>query len=55
MPSLTTRPLTRTLVNWYDEGGLRPHVSQTLPLERALEGVELLRSRRATGKLVITP
>jgi NADPH2:quinone reductase len=53
-PDILTGSL-RTLVNWYDEGGLRPHVSQTLPLERALEGVELLRSRRATGKLVITP
>lgn len=45
----------RTLLAWYAEGGLRPHVSHVLPLERAAEGLQLLRDRRATGKVVITP
>ena len=44
-----------TLFGWYAEGGLRPEISQVLPLDRAEEGLELLRSRRATGKIVITP
>jgi NADPH2:quinone reductase len=44
----------RTLLGWYAEGGLRPHVSHVLPLERAAEGFELLRRRAATGKVVIT-
>lgn len=43
-----------TLMRWYAEGGLRPHISHTLPLERAAEGFALLRDRRATGKVVIT-
>lgn len=42
-----------TLMRWYDEGGLRPHISHRLPLERLPEGLELLRSRAATGKVVI--
>jgi NADPH:quinone reductase len=42
------------LLGWYAEGRLSPHVSHTLPLERAAEGLELLRSRRSTGKVVIT-
>lgn len=43
------------LFRWLDEGRIRPHVSHTLPLDRAAEGLELLRSRRSTGKVVITP
>ncbi|MCG6558693.1 NADPH:quinone oxidoreductase family protein [Ruegeria sp. 1NDH52C] len=45
----------QTLLDWYQQGRLHPHVSHLLPLERAAEGLELLRSRTATGKVVITP
>lgn len=44
-----------TLIAWYEEGKLKPHVSHVLPLDRAQEGLELLRSRKSTGKVVITP
>lgn len=44
-----------TLFGWYAEGGLRPRISHVLPLDRAAEGLDLLRGRRATGKIVITP
>jgi len=43
-----------TLLEWYAEGRLHPHVSHSLPLERWAEGFDLLRSRRSTGKVVIT-
>lgn len=43
-----------TLLNWYDEGKLKPHVSHALPLEQAGEAYELMRSRRSTGKVVVT-
>lgn len=43
------------LTRWHADGRLSPHISHTLPLERATEGFELLRSRSATGKVVITP
>lgn len=42
-----------TLMRLHDEGGLRPHISHLLPLEKLPEGLELLRSRAATGKVVI--
>jgi NADPH2:quinone reductase len=42
------------LMQWYEQRRLRPHISHTLPLERSLEGFELLRSRKSTGKVVIT-
>ena len=41
------------LFDWYAEGRLKPHVSHVLPLDRANEGLELLRTRKATGKVVI--
>ena len=44
----------RTLLGWYAEGRIRPHVGATLPLDRAGEGLELLRARKVTGKVVIT-
>lgn len=43
-----------TLLGWFAEGRLKPHVSHLLPLERAGEAYELLRSRRSTGKVVVT-
>ncbi|MBW0157476.1 NADPH:quinone oxidoreductase family protein [Sedimentimonas flavescens] len=44
----------RTLFGWFAEGGLRPHISARLPLERTAEALEMLRSRRSTGKVVVT-
>lgn len=44
-----------TLMGWLAEGAITPHVSHRLPLERVAEGMELLRSRQATGKVVILP
>lgn len=53
-PDVVTYSLTQ-LLNWYNDGRLSPHISHTLPLERAAEGLELLRSRASTGKVVVTP
>lgn len=41
------------LLDWYEQRRLAPHIGHVLPLERAAEGLELLRTRRATGKIVI--
>lgn len=43
----------KVLFDWYAQGKLAPHVSHVLPLEQANEGLELLRTRKATGKVVI--
>ncbi|MCP5075319.1 MAG: NADPH:quinone oxidoreductase family protein [Rhodobacteraceae bacterium] len=42
------------LLKWYQQGKLHPHISHTLPLEQANEAIDLLRSRKATGKVVVT-
>ncbi|WP_170383346.1 NADPH:quinone oxidoreductase family protein [Ruegeria atlantica] len=44
-----------TLFRWCAEGRIKPHISHTLPLTEAEKGLQLLRDRTATGKVVITP
>lgn len=44
----------RSLLQWFAEGGLRPHISHELPFPDYPKGLELLRNRQATGKVVIT-
>lgn len=53
-PDVITSSL-QELMAWYGDGKLSPHISHTLPLAQAADGLELLRSRRSTGKVVITP
>jgi NADPH:quinone reductase len=42
------------LIKWFGEGRLRPHVSQTLPLEKAAEALKIMAARQVKGKLVLT-
>ncbi|MQQ07710.1 zinc-binding dehydrogenase [Epibacterium sp. SM1979] len=42
------------LFTWYREGQLKPHVSHQMPLAQVEEALELLRTRKSTGKIVIT-
>ena len=44
----------RQLGEWYADGKLKPHVSQTMPLEKAAEALKLMAGRQVTGKLVLT-
>ena len=41
------------LFSWYEEGKLSPHISNILDLEKANEALDLLRQRKATGKVVV--
>ena len=42
------------LLGWYREGRIKPQISATFPLEGANEGLDLLRRRGSTGKVVLT-
>jgi NADPH2:quinone reductase len=53
-PSVVTDSL-KQLVQWHAQGAIKPHISHVLPLTNAAEGLELLRSRKSTGKIVICP
>ncbi len=44
----------KELFNIYATGALKPHISHTLPLEKANEALALLKERKSTGKVVVT-
>lgn len=44
-----------TLFDWFNAGGLRPHISHRLPLEQVEIALTLLRDRKSSGKIIITP
>lgn len=52
-PALVRESLQECL-KWWEDGLLKPHVSRTMPLDRAAEAIGLLKSRAATGKIVLT-
>jgi len=41
------------LFTWFEEGKLKPHVSHHLKLDEAAKAMELLTTRRSTGKVVL--
>src|SRR4051812_31423012 len=43
----------RQLGRWHAEGKLRPHVSETFPLEKAAEALKLMAARQVKGKVVL--
>jgi NADPH:quinone reductase len=42
------------LLRWFEEGKLKPHVSQHFDLKDVALAMELLRQRKSTGKVVLT-
>ena len=44
----------KQLGDWFQQGKLKPHVSATLPLERAVEALQMMASRQVKGKIVLT-
>jgi NADPH2:quinone reductase len=42
------------LLRWFEEGKIKPHVSHRLPLAQVKDALELLRTRKSTGKVVLT-
>ncbi|HRX70440.1 MAG: NADPH:quinone oxidoreductase family protein [Candidatus Competibacteraceae bacterium] len=44
----------RTLLQWYVDGAIQPHISATYPLEQGVEALNQVITRKSTGKVVIT-
>jgi len=53
-PEVLTGSLAE-LFAMYEAGGLTPHIGATYPLDQAGEAMALLKSRKSTGKVVVTP
>lgn len=52
-PEVITQSLME-LMGMYMKGQLKPHVSNILPLEQTGEAMELMRTRKSTGKVVVS-
>jgi NADPH2:quinone reductase len=44
----------RQIATWYEQGKLRPHVSEKFPLHKAAEALKLMAARKVKGKVVLT-
>jgi len=44
----------QTLMHWYLDGAIKPHISATYPLEQAVEALNQVVTRKSTGKVIIT-
>jgi len=53
-PDALTESLAE-LMEWHAQGRLKLHVSHSVPLDQAGDALELMRSRKSTGKVVIIP
>lgn len=53
-PERMARSMAR-LLDWYAEGRLKPHVSHRLGLAEAGPALDLLKQRKLTGKVILTP
>jgi NADPH:quinone reductase len=42
------------LFRWFEAGKLKPHISHRLPLAEAAAALELIKTRKSTGKVVLT-
>jgi len=50
-----TRETFDRLMEWLAAGRITPHISHRLPLSETAQGLELIRSRAATGKVIMLP
>jgi NADPH2:quinone reductase len=53
-PTAMTDSLT-TLLRWLEQDKIRPHIGHTFRLQDANQALDLLKSRKATGKIIVTP
>lgn len=44
----------RTLIGWFNEGKVKPHVAATYPLEHGGQAIRALMDRKVSGKVVVT-
>ena len=45
----------KALMDLIQEGAMKPVIDEVLPLERAVQGLELIENRKVFGKVVVTP
>ncbi|WP_417317465.1 NADPH:quinone oxidoreductase family protein [Emcibacter sp.] len=43
----------KRLLQWYEDGKIKPHISKKFPLEETVEAIRSLRDRKSSGKVVV--
>jgi NADPH2:quinone reductase len=43
----------KEIMGWFERGLIQPHISQCFPLDKTADAINLLLSRRSTGKIVV--
>ena len=49
------RAYIQELLDWYEAGKIRPHVSARYPLEKVADALRDMGARKVTGKVVLVP
>ena len=49
------RANTLQVLNWCQEGRLKPHIHQTFPLAKTKDALRVIQERKASGKVIIRP
>lgn len=52
LPELAERNM-RALLGWLAAGYIKPHISHTLPMDRTVEAMNLIRQRKTIGKVIL--
>lgn len=47
------RVFPATLMAWYAEGKIRPHIAATYPLEETAQGLQMIADRKVKGKVIV--
>jgi len=50
----SVRPRIQELLSWCADGGLKPHISRTFPLDQVTVALNEIAARNVTGKIVLT-
>jgi NADPH:quinone reductase len=45
---------SQTLLKWYKQGTLKPHIDRSFPLEQAAQALKHIANRKVKGKLILT-
>lgn len=51
----TLRRSAQTLIGWWEDGRLVPHIGATFPLAEAADALAFMLARKSTGKIVLIP
>ena len=44
----------KTLIGWFNDGTIKPHIADTYPLEQGAQAIRALMDRKVSGKVVVT-